>query len=78
MSKKKEYDINRKSYDDKIEDIRKRKRKLRDIQEPSLVKKMKKDLKREQRGAKRSDKSELQKYIKNEINNYKNNNDEIQ
>lgn len=74
----KEYDINRKSYDDKIEDIRKRKRNLRNIQEPSLVKKMKKDLKREQRAAKRSDNNEVNKYIKNQINNYnKNEEDEI-
>lgn len=42
--KQKEFDIERSEYDDKVEEIRKKKRKLRDIQEPSLVKKIKKDL----------------------------------
>ena len=41
---KKEFDIERSEYDDKVEEIRKEKRKLRDIQEPGLVKKIKKDL----------------------------------
>ena len=67
---KNEYDINRGDYDKKVEEIRKKKRKLRDIQEPDLVKKIKKDLKVEQRGAKRHDKDELKKYIKGQINDY--------
>lgn len=70
MSKRKEFDINRKSYDDKVEEIRKKKRKLRDIQEPGLVKKIKRDLKTEQRAAKRSDKNDLKKYLKDQIDNY--------
>ena len=67
---KNEYDINRGDYDKKVEEIRKKKRKLRDIQEPDLVKKIKKDLKVEQRGAKRHDKDELKKYIKGQIDDY--------
>lgn len=67
---KKEFDIERKSYDNKIEEIRKQKRKLRDIQEPSLVKKIKKELKTEQRSYKRSEKNELKEYIKAKIGEY--------
>ena len=63
----KEFDINRGDYEKKVEEIRKKKRKLRDIQEPDLVKKIKKELKREQRGAKRHDKDELKKYLKKQI-----------
>jgi len=70
MSKRKEFDIERTEYDDKVEEIRKQKRELRHIQEPGLVKKIKKDLKREQRAAKRGDKNNLKKYIKDEIDNY--------
>ena len=70
MSKKKEFDIERSSYDDKVEEIRKKKRQLRNIQEPGLVKKMKKDLKTEQRAAKRSERQELKNYIKGQIDNY--------
>ena len=40
--------------ENKIEDIKKRKRNLKYIQDPSVVKKIKKDLKREYRSAKRS------------------------
>ena len=69
---KEEFDINRKSYDDKTEEIRKKKRKLRDIQEPGLVKKIKKDLKVEQRGYKRYEKQELKKYLKDQIDYYTN------
>ena len=68
--KQKEFDIERSEYDDKVEEIRKKKRKLRDIQEPSLVKKIKKDLKVEQRAAKRSDKNDLKKYLKDQIDKY--------
>ena len=56
------------TYEDKVEDIRKRKRALRHVQDPSMVKKIKSDLKREQRGAKRSDKNALKNWIKDEIN----------
>jgi hypothetical protein len=68
--KNKEFDIERSEYDDKVEEIRKKKRKLRDIQEPGLVKKIKKDLKAEQRAAKRSNKNALRNYLKDEINKY--------
>jgi len=67
---KKEFDIERSEYDDKVEEIRKEKRKLRDIQEPGLVKKIKKDLKVKQRAAKRSDNNNLRNYIKDEISKY--------
>ena len=49
------------SYEDKIQDIKKRKRALRHVQDSGMVKKMKSDLKREQRGVKRSDKHNLKK-----------------
>lgn len=70
MSKKKEFDVERSEYDDKVEEIRKKKRELRNIQEPGLAKKIKKDLKVEQRAAKRSNNHELRNYIKNQIDNY--------
>jgi hypothetical protein len=73
---KKEFDIERSEYDDKVEEIRKEKRKLRDIQEPGLVKKIKKDLKVKQRAAKRSDNNNLRNYIKDEINKYGNSGEE--
>lgn len=53
--------------ENKIEDIKKRKRNLKYIQDPSVVKKIKKDLKREYRSAKRSEKNELNEWIKKEI-----------
>ena len=61
------------TYDEKIQDIKKRKRGLRHIQDSAIVKKMKQDLKREQRSIKRSDKNELKKFLKDEISkrNYK-------
>ena len=70
--KNKEFDINRGDYDKKVEEIRKKKRTLRNIQEPDLVKKIKKDLKVIQRGAKRHDKDELNKYLKDEVAKYDN------
>jgi hypothetical protein len=70
MSKKKEFDLERSEYDDKVEEIRKKKRKLRDIQEPGLVKKIKKDLKAEQRAAKRGERQLLNIYLKEEIDKY--------
>jgi predicted secreted Zn-dependent protease len=56
------------TYEEKVQDIKKRKRSLRFIQDPNMVKKIKKDLKREQRGAKRSERHELREWIKNELN----------
>ena len=38
---KKEFDIERTEYDEKVEEIRKKKRSLRNLQEPELVKKIK-------------------------------------
>jgi hypothetical protein len=55
-------------YEEKIQDIKKRKRKLKLIQDPEMVKKMKKDLEREKRGAKRSEKHYLKEWIKRELN----------
>ena len=55
-------------YEEKVQSIKKRKRALRFIQDPNMVKKIKKDLKRAQRGAKRSEKHELREWIKNELN----------
>jgi hypothetical protein len=77
MGKKhKEFDIERSEYDDKVEEIRKQKRELRNIQEPGLVKKIKKDLKVKQRAAKRSDNNNLRNYIKDEISKYGNSGEE--
>lgn len=53
---------------DKIQDIKRRKRRLKLIQDPELVKKGKKDLKREYRAGKRSEKNFLKEWIKNELN----------
>ena len=54
-------------YEQKIESIRKRKRKLHLVLEPNVRKRMREDLKREQRGAKRSSKNSLRKWINEEI-----------
>ena len=51
-------------YHDKIQDIKKRKRKLRYIQDSKVVKKLKKDIKREQRSYKRAEKQNWKKKIK--------------
>jgi hypothetical protein len=56
------------TYEEKVQDIKKRKRALRHVQDSGMVKKMKADLKREQRGVKRSDKHALKNWIKDEIN----------
>ncbi len=53
---------------EKIQDIKRRKRRLKLIQDPELVKKGKKDLKREYRSSKRSEKNFLKEWIKNELN----------
>ncbi len=53
--------------DDKIQDIKKRKRALHKIIDPNLKKQIKKDLKREYRASKRSEKNHLREWIKDEI-----------
>jgi hypothetical protein len=54
-------------YDQKLETIKKRKRKVYLIEDPKARKRVKADLKREQRGAKRTVKNSLKKWIQNEI-----------
>lgn len=54
-------------YDQKIESIRKRKRKLYLVLEPKMRKRIKEDLKREQRAAKRSERNCLKQRIEEEI-----------
>ena len=58
-------------YNDKVQDIKRRKRALRNVEDPKKVKKMKDDLKREQRAAKRGEKNELRNWLKDEINKFK-------
>ena len=56
-------------YQEKIQSIKKIKRKLNDlIVEPQMRKKIKQDLTREKRAAKRTVKNSLKKWIENEIN----------
>lgn len=55
-------------YEDKIESIRKRKRMLHKVEDSKVRKRIKADLKREQRGAKRSEKNSLKNWINKEIN----------
>lgn len=55
-------------YEEKVQSIKKRKRALRFIQDPNMVKKIKKDLEREKRGVKRSEKHQLKEWIKKELN----------
>lgn len=55
-------------YENKVQDIKKRKRSLRHVQDSGVVKKIKKDLKSEQRAAKRSEKMNLKNWINEEIN----------
>jgi hypothetical protein len=54
-------------YEGKVEEIRKKKRKLRHIQDTKKVKQIKGELKREQRAAKRSLKQHLKKWINEQI-----------
>mgnify|MGYP004000399727 CR=1 FL=1 len=54
-------------YDEKVRSIKKRKRKLKHIEDSSIVKMIKKDLKREQRAAKRGSKQWWKKQIEEEI-----------
>ena len=58
--------------DNKIQSIKKRKRSLKMLIDPNLVKKIKKDLKREYRSIKRSEKNQLKKFIEQELKNKKN------
>jgi len=55
---------------DKIQDIKKRKRKLKILQDPDMRKRIKKDLKVEYRSVKRAEKQNIDKYIKDEIEKY--------
>lgn len=57
-------------YEDKVESIRKRKKFVHRIEDPKMRKKLKADLKREQRAAKRAERNNNNIYIKNEIENY--------
>lgn len=69
--KTKEYDIERSGYEEKIQSIKKRKRSLKMLQDPEMIKRIKKDLKREQRGAKRSERNDLREWLKEEVENFK-------
>jgi len=60
------------TYEKKVQDIKKRKRALRHVQDSRMVKKMKADLKREQRGIKRKEKHDLKNWLKEEVNKNKN------
>lgn len=64
----KDKDIN--WMNDKIQDIKKRKRKLKILQDPDMRKRIKKDLKVEYRSVKRAEKQNIDKYIKDEIEKY--------
>ena len=58
-------------YENKVQEIKKKKRSLKDISiEPILKKKIVKDLKTEQRSAKHSSKNHLKEKIKDEIDKY--------
>ena len=51
-------------YQEKIQDIKKRKRKLRHIQDSKIVKRIKNDLIKEKRAVKRAEKQNWKKKIK--------------
>ena len=55
--------------EEKIQDIKKRKRSLNKLIDPNLKKQIRKELKREYRSSKRSEKNNLREWIKDEINN---------
>lgn len=57
-------------YDTKIQSIKKRKRKLKHIDDSQIVKQIKKDLKREQRAVKRAEKQWVKKQIEIETERY--------
>jgi hypothetical protein len=54
-------------YNQKIESIRKRKRKLYLVEDPRVRKRIKEDLKREQRGVKRAERQYVDKLINEEV-----------
>jgi len=77
MKKNKDIDIlfeARYECNKKIQDIKKRKRSLEMLIDPDLKKKIRKDLKREYRSVKHSEKQTIAKFIKNEIEDLKNKN----
>lgn len=55
-------------YEEKVQDIKRRKRNLAQIMDYTVIKKMKRDLKIEQRAAKRAEKNYLKKWLNKEIN----------
>ena len=57
-------------YEEKVESIRKRKKFVHRIEDPKMRKKIKADLKREQRGAKRAERRNINIYIEKEVENY--------
>jgi hypothetical protein len=57
--------------EEKIQDIKKRKRALHKLIDPNMKKQIRKDLKREYRASKRSEKNNLREWIKEEINKNK-------
>jgi hypothetical protein len=71
VMKNKEFDIERSGYYEKVESIKKRKINLKMLQDPEMIKRIKKDLAKEKRTAKHSEKNKLKEWIKEEINNYK-------
>jgi membrane protease subunit (stomatin/prohibitin family) len=68
--KTKEFDIERSGYDEKVQSIKKRKRSLKMLQDPDMIKRIKKDLTKEKRSAKRGERSKLNIYLKEEIDKY--------
>ena len=54
--------------EEKIQDIKKRKRSLHKLIDANMKKQIRKDLKREYRASKRSDRNSLKEWIKQEIN----------
>jgi len=57
--------------EEKIQDIKKRKRALHKLIDPNMKKQIRKDLKKEYRASKRSEKNNLREWIKEEINKNK-------
>lgn len=57
--------------EEKIQDIKKRKRSLHKLIDPNMKKQIRKDLKKEYRASKRSEKNNLREWIKEEINKNK-------
>lgn len=66
----KEFDIERSEYEEHVQDIKKRKRRLKILQDSVLIKKIKSDLIREKRSAKRSERSKLRAYLKEQVNKF--------